>query len=83
MDEIVGGEPSALDPKVVGIRCESYPEDCHFAMQAGVFRSTPTTDAFLPSMEASETCPTCGGNLEEWDPKFAGTAPGRPFDWGE
>jgi hypothetical protein len=69
------------DPSVVGIRCEGYPDDCQFAMQAGVFGDGPGFTQLLPTMSARETCPFCGGTVEEWNPEYEGTAPGRPLEW--
>lgn len=75
------GDTPTVDPDTVGIRCESYPNECQFAMQVGMFETTADGDQFLPTMQASDTCPTCGGGLEEWDPSFESSAPGRPIEW--
>ena len=80
MSENGGRKSNGVVSRVVGIRCEEYPDDCQFAMQAGVFDATSGVDLF-PSMSAHDTCPSCGGGVEDWDPEFEGLAPGRPAEW--
>ena len=64
----------------VGIRCTSYPGTCTFAMQAGVFDAATGAEQFLPSIRHFETCPTCGGEIEQWDPAYESSVPGRPLN---
>lgn len=66
--------------QVVGIRCEEYPDECQFAMQAGVFDGAAGVDLF-PSIRSRETCPSCGGGVEDWEPEFESSVPGRPTEW--
>lgn len=67
--------------RTTGIRCESYPDECAFAMQAGVFADGTGADAILPSLRPAGQCPTCGCDLVAWDPAFPSAAPGRPTEW--
>ncbi len=65
---------------VVGIQCTSYPDTCTFAMQAGVFDDATGAEQFLPSMRHFETCPTCGADVERWEPEYERSIPGRPLN---
>ncbi|WP_299267418.1 hypothetical protein [Halorientalis sp.] len=67
--------------QTTGIRCESYPDECAFAMQAGVFDGGSGAEAVLRSLRPTGCCPTCGSDLESWEPQFPSVAPGRPGDW--
>lgn len=67
--------------KTTGVRCESYPDECAFAMQAGVFDEDTGAGAILRSLRPTGCCPTCGNQLESWEPAFPSVAPGRPGEW--
>lgn len=80
MSENGGRKSTGFVSRVVGICCEEYPDGCQFAMQAGVFDAGSGVDLF-PSMSSHDTCPNCGGGIEDWEPMFDSSVPGRPTDW--
>ena len=67
--------------KTTGVRCESYPDECTFAMQAGVFDEDDGAEVVLRSLRPTDCCPTCGSDLESWDPAFPSVTPGCPDEW--
>jgi hypothetical protein len=71
----------AVVARTAGVRCESYPDECQFAVQAGVFEDGDGAEAILPSLRPTGSCPSCGSDLEPWDPAFPSVAPGRPDEW--
>ncbi|WP_424019993.1 hypothetical protein ACOZ4N_20400 (plasmid) [Halorientalis pallida] len=50
-------------------------------MQAGVFDEDTGAEAILHSLRPTGRCPTCGSDLESWEPTFRSVAPGRPGEW--